>query len=153
MLSVKNIKCPYCNKTSYFEESMTQGYCSYCGRIIYSDISSEKISVKQVSTAISEKHVEHNITFNYTRKTLSGYSPSVMILIDNKQKVVATSGKPCLVIIEEGDHYVVVQCHITSGVNSTDIAVSENIKVLSNLRYNIRCGGGFFHNIFLEKAD
>jgi len=138
---------------SYFEESMTQGYCSYCGRIVYSDTSSEKILVKQVSAEISEKSVEHNITFNYRRKTLSGYSPSVTILIDDKQKVVATSGKPCLLTMEEGDHSVVVQCHIAAGVNSTDVAVSEKIKVLSNLNYNIRCGGGFFPNLFLEKVD
>ncbi len=152
MLLVEKIKCPYCNETSYFEENMTQGYCSYCGRIIYSDSSSERISAQESLEILSKKVVEYNVVFNYTRKSLSGYSQSVTILIDNQQKMVATTGKPCSVKIQEGDHSVVVECHISAGVNSTDVVISENIKVSSDLKYNIRCGGGVFHNIFLEKA-
>jgi len=100
--SIKRVQCPYCNRESYFEEDMIQGHCIHCGSIVYSDKSSDRISLQRSSMTSVNKPVTYRVTFNYFRKALSEYAPSVTIVIDNRHKIVATSGKLFPVMFEEG---------------------------------------------------
>lgn len=131
----KTSQCPYCGNRVYHDESLTEGYCTICGKHIYFDSTSER--------------KKYDVIFRYNRSRVWGYGPSINLQIDGDRYVLSSSEK-ALFKLTEGSHRVVVSGHISAGVNSTDVQNAATINVDRNKSYVVACSNGFSPNLKIQ---
>lgn len=127
MVEVPSMKCPYCSKDVFFPVDVESGYCSSCGKIIYTD-SAFKLSLSGSTSSAAQtgshapNFIEHKLWIIYTKRPLSSYNAAAEVSIDGpiSKSFVATSGKYESFILPEGKYKITAKCRINAGVRSQD---------------------------------
>ena len=87
MVEVLSMRCPYCSKDVFFPADVESGYCSSCGKIIYTDgASKSSLTGSTQSTARMGFHSPHQIEYKlrivYSKRALSSYNAAAEVVVE-----------------------------------------------------------------------
>ena len=145
MVSLKVANCPYCQSTSYFATNKTSGYCSECGKLIYFD-KSDNIEFTEVAnkSLTSQKAQTYTLFLTYSKR---GPECSRTIIVNingpERMQVAVNLNETTKIALMPGQYQIIGQCHVTAGVNSTDIVGSLVVDMRCDRRVNIETSGLF----------
>lgn len=122
-MSPNTIQCGYCDKDTYYNDGMREGFCIHCGR---------KLSFDEMQSTSSKTY---DVTFEYIKG--SGFDQSVEIELDGMHDYISRT-QPLTVRLPEGRHRLIVQVHVSAGVNSTDIRDAFTFDVNSDATYVLK---------------